>query len=826
MSAINLEGNEFVSPTSPKAATRGKTDPAWGHCVERIVVVKNKNVKVIACLHCEKTFQGGGINRFKKHLAGVRGDVVPCKKVPQEVSFQMQQSIDEFSNKKRRLNELDERSHSDEDQSPIDLTNEEEGNMSAPSSSKGRHVALSGGQLAASQKRSEVVKRNAKLGAGHCFMPRTTPGAQPSMKSVLQSKEVKEKVDLSVSKWMVDAGVPFNASNSKYYQPMLDAIASFGPGYRGPNFHDLRGYLLEKNTEEVKKFVEGFRSVWKETGCTIMADGWTDQRRRTLINFLVQCPKGTVFLKSIDATEESKTAEMLFKLFKEVVQFVGSENVVHIVTDNARNYVAAGRLLEGEFPSLYWSPCAAHCINLMLSDMGKLVEVGAVVDKASSMTKYIYNHCYPLHLMRQFTKGREILRPAPTRFATNFIALQSIYTQKDALRAMVACREWTISSYAKEKKGKKFKEDVLDQQFWKNCATICQITEPLVRVLRIVDSDERPAMGFLYGAIHAAKEEIGWRFQRKKKVAQPFLEIIEARWDEQLSKDLHAAGYWFNPSNQYNSTEFAKHRKTISGVHDVIERFAHGQVGLQTKLTGEMKLFRNAEGDFGRTTTIRNRSQMPPDEWWITFGSSAPNLQKLAVRILGQTCSSSGCERNWSVFEFIHSKKRNRMEHQRLNDLVYVRYNLRLHQRYEKYYSPFHDLVEKFNFVMTDMKLRFWISSRGRNYDPINFEDFNDNGNWVLEDDPPFLTVDEIEEFRKQMAGLKIQTNEDNDEVLNLDEFDFDDEIEDPCTDNTGVQEQGNQSVEARETIEEEPGYATPNNDMYQDISVTAWHFS
>ena len=46
------------------------------------------------------------------------------------------------------------------------------------------------------------------------------------------------------------------------------------------------------------------------------------------------------------------------------------------------------------------------------------------------------------------------------------------------------------------------------------------------------------------------------------------------------------------------------------------------------------------------------------DEWWITYGSSAPNLQKLAVRILGQTCSLSGCERNWGVFEFIHSKKK------------------------------------------------------------------------------------------------------------------------------------------------------------------------
>ena len=68
-------------------------------------------------------------------------------------------------------------------------------------------------------------------------------------------------------------------------------------------------------------------------------------------------------------------------------------------------------------------------------------------------------------------------------------------------------------------------------------------------------------------------------------------------------------------------------------------------------------------------------------EWWRLFGFDVPNLQKLAIRILGQTAASSGCERNWSVFERIHTKKRNRLEHERLNDLVYVHYNLRLKNR-------------------------------------------------------------------------------------------------------------------------------------------------
>ena len=59
----------------------------------------------------------------------------------------------------------------------------------------------------------------------------------------------------------------------------------------------------------------------------------------------------------------------------------------------------------------------------------------------------------------------------------------------------------------------------------------------------------------------------------------------------------------------------------------------------------------------------------------------APNLQKLAIKILSQTSASSGYERNWSLFEQINSKRRNRFEHQMCNDLVFVHHNLRLRHR-------------------------------------------------------------------------------------------------------------------------------------------------
>ncbi|XP_020972545.1 uncharacterized protein LOC107625154 [Arachis ipaensis] len=103
---------------------------------------------------------------------------------------------------------------------------------------------------------------------------------------------------------------------------------------------------------------------------------------------------------------------------------------------------------------------------------------------------------------------------------------------------------------------------------------------------------------------------------------------------------------------------------------------------LNIKLTSEKRIYSNAEDDFGRQSALRERSTVMPDQWWESYGTGAPNLQKLAIRVLSQTCSSSGCEQNWSIFEHIHTKKRSRLEHQKLNDLVFVHYNLRLQQRY------------------------------------------------------------------------------------------------------------------------------------------------
>ena len=64
--------------------------------------------------------------------------------------------------------------------------------------------------------------------------------------------------------------------------------------------------------------------------------------------------------------------------------------------------------------------------------------------------------------------------------------------------------------------------------------------------------------------------------------------------------------------------------------------------------------------------------------FWEMHGAELPKLRALAMKVLAQPCTSSACERNWSTYEFIHTKKRNKLTSQRCNDLVFAFSNLRL----------------------------------------------------------------------------------------------------------------------------------------------------
>jgi len=67
----------------------------------------------------------------------------------------------------------------------------------------------------------------------------------------------------------------------------------------------------------------------------------------------VNSPSGTVFLKSIDASNVTKDVKQRFELLDSMVEEIGEDNVVQVVIDGASNFVATGQMLEEKRTKLY-----------------------------------------------------------------------------------------------------------------------------------------------------------------------------------------------------------------------------------------------------------------------------------------------------------------------------------------------------------------------------------------------------------------------------------------------------------------------------------------
>ena len=83
----------------------------------------------------------------------------------------------------------------------------------------------------------------------------------------------------------------------------------------------------------------------------------------------------------------------------------------------------------------------AHYIDLIFEDIGKRLSVIEVINNARKITNFIYNHGWLLAQMRNYCGG-DIVRPGATRFATNYIALDSLLKKNADLKKLFMSDEW------------------------------------------------------------------------------------------------------------------------------------------------------------------------------------------------------------------------------------------------------------------------------------------------------------------------------------------------------------------------------------------------
>ncbi|KAL5165178.1 Cell division cycle protein 48 [Glycine soja] len=635
----------------------------------------------------------GGITQAKQHLIGKSGNVAACKKTPPNVVEDGTTYSTSGSGNMENIRDF-------EFGEPIGCDGSEEDDFADSCN------------VTASAK----TKCETKKGPMDKFCKNLENAINRRKMEMLRKMNIREsmdknevlKVHQNIARFWYQAGLSFNLIKLKSFENMVAAIGQYGPHLPIPSYHDIRVPLLKKEVEYTENLMKGHREQWVKYGCTIMSNAWTDRKQRCIINFLINSQAGTMFLKFVDGSDFVKTGEKLFELLDAIVEEVGEENVVQVVTDNGSNYV-----LEGK----------------------------KTIRRAINLVGFIYAYSSTLRLLRNFTNKRELVRHAITRFATSYLTLERLHKEKANIRKMFTSDEWTLNKLSKEPKGKKAAKVVLMPSFWNSVVYTLKVMAPLVKVLRLVDGERKPTMGYIYEAMDKAKETIIKSFNNNESKYKDVFAIIDKRWNCQLHRSLHAAAHFLNPEFFYDNTDL--------------------EFDFEKILT-ELHLYKIGAYHFGSDFAMAQRKTHSPTYWWRMFGSQTPNLQKLAIKILSLTCSASGCERNWSVFEQIHSKKRNRLEHKRLHDLVFVKYNQQLKPRYNA-----RDEIDPISLNDIDV-CNEWLVGE------MDQDDDNDAGNdLVFEDDDALNWATVYQASGAMVVGSssrKQKAVQENDEDLDVEE--------------------------------------------------------
>lgn len=194
-------------------------DPFWEHGIPE----DGSNRQRLNCKLCGQPMTRG-ITRLKYHLAKIpRCDVGPCLKVEPKLMRAAHDALQVKDGKK-------------------EATVAKKAQLAAFGIESSRQSI----SPTAGSGRGSTATRSSSY-----FVPRTTPGGQPSIKSLVKKREKKE-ADKVMAKCLYWSDLPLSITrNNPFWQPMCDAIAIVGPGYRSATYEELRGPLLQGEKKDI-----------------------------------------------------------------------------------------------------------------------------------------------------------------------------------------------------------------------------------------------------------------------------------------------------------------------------------------------------------------------------------------------------------------------------------------------------------------------------------------------------------------------------------------------------------------------------------------------
>ncbi|GBG85919.1 hypothetical protein CBR_g40731 [Chara braunii] len=336
-------------------------------------------------------------------------------------------------------------------------------------------------------------------------------------------------------------------------------------------------------------------------------------------------------------------------------------------------------------------PCGAHCCSLLLKDLANLAWVRDIVKTANTIVKFIKNHHATNGLMMTIDYSLTLRRPTEVRFGSVYQMLQRVLNREHVLSEMVDGKfaaRWRSLRWSGEKLQRK--ADLVyftlrSETWWADVKKIVAIMEPVYSLLKRMDKEGvSPTNLVEFDEMIARKlpNVVLTKTEREDVMAKVTDRV------QMMRQPAHAAAFLLDLRRRdpgwLNDPDSALVQNAM--------RFLMRQIGHEWNLKKHVDMWDQlweflrepVEGKVRKNEKIwtdcarEGATKCAPQDWWGLHGGDVRDLQKIAMRVLGMWSTTTPAERNWASMDFVHSKRRNSLSPESLENLVYIHWNMQL----------------------------------------------------------------------------------------------------------------------------------------------------
>ncbi|KAI6705741.1 hypothetical protein NL676_008703 [Syzygium grande] len=508
---------------------------------------------------------------------------------------------------------------------------------------------------------------------------------------------------------------------------LLKGVAKHGSHYKLPCCSVVKENLVPDLEKEIGEYVAKVKKSWDTNGCTIISDIWCD-KERFFITIFAHSIEGMVLVNALDIREGEFSSTLLREFISFVTEKIGANNIVQYITNEEGLY--------DDMPNyghVYKTKCFAHELHSLFNKIHDEIEwVKKVFDQARAILTKICKHDGILSPIKQFTNNWELKQSSTIKlnFYSNYYMLQSIMRAESELQPLVSSSEQLSLGFEKDESGVDVGGINCNSEFWSEGKEVLHVLKSIFRVLRLVESYSATS-GYLYAAVKMEGEAIKKICETNECKYQDLWDIFK-QWQDRVIHPIHAAAAFLNPA--YMCSEKFKINHLMREGMDFISEKLVGREERKNFLE-EMNHYRNKGPKLFTPTAKEMLQTSHPCDWWEYRGDDFPVLQKYAIRILSQPCSTSSRRRSLSAFEIAQIEKRKPPVPAVMDNYLFLRTNALLMENFnamnEKIGNPLDlekldelpdctefingnftsDLLNETKVPLSDGKLNCWSAS-------------------------------------------------------------------------------------------------------------------